>query len=100
LLLRTGDLAIRAALGATPAKVVSTLWRELSVVVVAGATLGWLASAASRRVLASLMPETMSVGLLDALLSVVILVAIVCTAGLAPTLRAIRMDIAQALRAH
>jgi putative ABC transport system permease protein len=100
LLLRTGDLAIRAALGAAPAQIVSTLWRELSGVVAAGAALGWLASAASRRVLASVMPETMGVGLLEALLGVVILVAVVVSAGLPPTLQAIRMDIARALRAN
>jgi predicted lysophospholipase L1 biosynthesis ABC-type transport system permease subunit len=96
---RTREIGIRAALGATPARIRDTMMRQAIVVAGGGACVGLAAALATTRLLRSLLFEVsptdpITLGAVSVLLMVVALFA-----AYLPVRRATRIDPIRALRA-
>jgi predicted permease len=96
---RTRELAIRAAVGATPAELVALVLSAGVRLTVGGAAIGGIAALAGVRVLQSMFT---GLGYFDPRAfagSVALLVAVSVIAALVPSIRIARLDAARALRA-
>jgi ABC-type antimicrobial peptide transport system permease subunit len=97
---RTGEIGVRVALGAAPAKVVVWIIRESLLVTVAGLAAGAVLSYAATRLVAS---RFSGLTLLDAWIpgaAILALMAIAALAACVPAWRAARIDPAVALRSN
>jgi predicted permease len=98
LVFRRRELAIRAGLGASRRDIAATLLRETFAVLAAGVALGLATTMVLTRLLSGFVVEMGSLTAVNAVQASVILTAVAGVATLVPTLRALRIDIAQALR--
>jgi ABC-type antimicrobial peptide transport system permease subunit len=97
LALRTRELAIRAGLGAGPRQIAGTLLRETVVVVITGSLIGLSVTLTIQRFVNNFIAIDGS-RYWSPIEAVLIMTVITAVATLIPTMRALRMDIAQALR--
>jgi predicted permease len=101
---RLREMAVRAAIGASPGRLVRQLLAETILFAIGGAGLGLAFAFAAVRVLTSVdptsLPAVAPVGLDVAVVVVALLAATTATvlAGLAPALRAGRVDLVESLR--
>ena len=101
---RIREMAVRTALGASPARLVRQLFAESVVLAVAGALLGLGLATAGLRILTSVdptsLPRLAPVGLDAAVISFTLLTAVMTTLlfGLAPALRTLPVDVVDSLR--
>jgi predicted permease len=95
---RTAEFGIRLALGASRARVLTTVLRESLTVVGIGAAVGVAAVFAVARLLAALLFGVSGTDLSTVVVAVAILTAIAGIAGAAPAWRAARVDPMVALR--
>jgi hypothetical protein len=96
--LRTREIAVRMALGATPVDVRRMVSRQAGVVVAVGIAVGLAGAVALTRVLGALLFGVSPVDPLTMMAAVAILAAVAVVASWVPARRAARMDPAQALR--
>ena len=102
---RSRELAVRAALGGSPRRLVGQMLAESVVIAAAGALVGLALAWVGIRVLLALAPANLprldAVRLDPLVLGFTILVSLVAAAlfGIVPALRAARPDLAEALRA-
>jgi putative ABC transport system permease protein len=95
---RSGELAVRMVLGATPVSVIAMVVRHVAALLVSGCVLGatlilWMAPAVERLVF-EVTPTEPSI-----LAEVILLLSLIATAGSAlPALRAVRVNPSTALR--
>ncbi|HEY3456437.1 MAG TPA: ABC transporter permease [Bryobacteraceae bacterium] len=97
---RTGEIGVRMALGAAPAKVVAWIVRESLVVTAAGIVAGAALSYAATRLVASRLS---GLTLLDVWIpgaAILVMMAIAALAASVPAWRAARIDPATALRSN
>jgi hypothetical protein len=97
-LLRRHELAIRTGLGAARQHIVRSLLKEFCLVFVVGSVLGIAASVGSQRVLSSLLGANLT-NVASLGLGSLLMAGVALAAALGPTLRAVRIDVAAALRA-
>ena len=101
---RIREMAVRTALGASPARLMRQLFAESVVLAVAGALLGLGLAMAALRILTSVdptsLPRLAPVGLDAAVISFTLLTAVLTTLlfGLAPALRTLPLDVVDSLR--
>jgi putative ABC transport system permease protein len=95
---RNRELAIRASLGAGPHEIATTLLRETFVVLVAGVAVGLLTTLALTRILSGFVVDIGSMTLLNSVQATTILIVVAGIATAMPILRALRIDVARALR--
>lgn len=101
---RLREMAVRTAIGAAPSRLMRQLLTESVVLAVCGALLGLALAAAGLRVLTRLDPTSLPplapVGLDAAVVAFTLLIGIATTLlfGLAPALRALRVNLVDALR--
>jgi len=101
---RIREMAVRTALGASPARLMRQLFAESVVLAVAGALLGLGLAMAALRILTSVdptsLPRLAPVGLDAAVISFTLLTAVLTTLlfGLAPALRTLPVDVVDSLR--
>ena len=95
---RTRELAIRAGLGASPAAMASGVLREIIVILASGSIAGLAMTLGSQRFLASLIVNGKNLDIHQMALVIGITVTTTIAAVIVPTARAVRMDIAKALR--
>ena len=101
---RMREMAVRTALGASPTRLVRQLFTESIVLALAGAVLGLGLAAAALRVLTSVDPTSLPalapVGLDPGVIVFTLLTAVITTLvfGLAPAVRTLPVDVADALR--
>ena len=95
---RTRELAIRAGLGASPAAMASGLLREIIVILASGSIAGLAMTLSSQRFLASLIVNGKNLDIHQMAIVIGITVTTTIAAVIVPTTRAVRMDIAKALR--
>lgn len=95
---RTHEIGIRVAIGATPAQVVRLVMGRTGKLVAAGSAIGIALALASGKVLSAILYQASpgQPGLICAVLFIVVLLGIL--SSWAPTLRALRIDPASALR--
>lgn len=89
---RRREIAVRMALGATPAAV---LWRTLGRAAMsggAGLVLGSVATLGAAHLVSGLVPGAPSVGYADLVVALVVLFAAVMAAALVPAMRGVRTD--------
>lgn len=101
---RMREMAVRTALGASPARLVRQLFTESVVLALAGAVLGLGVAAAALRVLTRVGPTSLpslapvSLDLVVIGVTLVLAVATTLIFGLAPALRALPVDLVDSLR--
>ncbi len=101
---RVREIAVRTAMGASPAQLARQLFTESVVLAIAGAVLGLALGAVSLRVLTAVDPTSLPplapVDLDLTVMTFTLLLAGVTTVmfGLAPAVRALRVDLVDALR--
>jgi ABC-type antimicrobial peptide transport system permease subunit len=96
---RTREIGVRVALGATPADVLGMVARQSSKLVAAGLALGLAAAAVAVRPLAMfLVPEVRPADPVNFAAVACVLALVAALATVAPTVRALRVDPAVALR--
>jgi predicted permease len=95
---RRRELAIRAGLGATPRDIAASLLQETVAVLVAGVALGLFATMLLTRLLSGFVVDIGSLTAANAVQATLILALVTGLASSVPTLRALRIDIARALR--
>ncbi len=96
--LRTGEMALRSALGASARQVINLVMRRGMVLAAAGAVLGVAGAVALRRVLGSQLYGVSSLDLPVLLLVPAVLLCVAALACLVPARRATRADPADLLR--
>jgi putative ABC transport system permease protein len=96
--LRTREVGIRMALGATPGRVLRAFIREGLALGIVGAALGTAGAIALTRVLAALLFGVTSLDRMTFATMGAILIAIVALASFVPAIRAARVNPVQALR--
>jgi predicted permease len=96
---RTREIGIRMAVGATPVAVSSMIVRDALVLVFAGIVLGIPAAIGSTSVVRSLLFGVTTTDGLTLAVTVLLLIATGAIASLRPSVRAVRVDPATALRA-
>jgi predicted permease len=97
LALRTRELAIRSGLGASPRQIAGTLLRETIVVVITGSVIGLCVTLAIHKFVDDFI-ATNGRHYWSPMEAVLLMTVITAVATLIPTMRALRMDIARALR--
>lgn len=95
---RNRELAIRAALGAGPHNIAATLLRETLIVLVVGVGSGLVMTLVLTRLLAGGLVDLGSITVRSSLQATLVLIAVAAVASLLPTLRAVRIDLARAIR--
>jgi len=95
---RTSEIGIRMALGARRAQVVRMVFRENSIVAVAGSALGLVAAVLASRALASFLYSTSARDPWVMVVAVAAVVVIASAASLLPALRAARIEPMAAIR--
>jgi predicted permease len=95
---RTGEIAVRIALGAQPVRVVAMILRETSGVVVAGLAIGGALAYWAAQFLASRLYEVAPQDPLTLSAAVAVLVVVAMSAAYLPARRASRLDPMAALR--
>lgn len=101
---RVREMAVRTAIGASPARLARQLFTESVVLATAGALLGLGLAAAALRVLTSVdpagLPRPGPIGLDVTVIGFTLALGVVTTLlfGLAPALRAVRVDLVDSLR--
>jgi predicted permease len=95
---RTGEIAVRLALGARPASVLSMVLREGALLALAGVALGILAALASSRMIAALLYGITPRDTTAFAGAVVVMVMVALLATILPARRASRVDPMSALR--
>jgi predicted permease len=95
---RTGEIGIRMALGARRAGVMAMVFRENTVIAVAGSAAGLIAALLASRTLASFLYNTSPSDPWVLMTSIAALAAIACAATLLPALRAARIEPMTAIR--
>jgi putative ABC transport system permease protein len=95
---RNKELAIRASLGAAAPKLAAALLREIAKVLVFGLAIGLAAIIITQKVLSSRILNINPLDLQNMIVSTGIIVCITGCAVLVPTLKAIRMNVFEALR--
>jgi len=95
---RTGEIGIRMALGARPARVATMVLKELGVLTGAGLALGIAAEFACGKLVASQLYGVEPTDGSILALATVVLAAVAFTAGLIPARRAARLDPVAALK--
>jgi len=95
---RNRELAIRAGLGASPRAIATALLRETIVVLTVGLIVGLGLTLALQRVMAGLIVDVGSMSIGNLLQAVLILFAMALAASVLPMMRALRIDLARALR--
>lgn len=95
---RNRELAIRAGLGAAPYDIAAALLRETLTVLVVGVSAGLATTLLLTRILAGFVVDSGSMTVRHALQATFILVIVTGVASSLPTLRALRIDLARALR--
>jgi predicted permease len=95
---RTSEIGIRMALGARRAQVVRMVFRENSMIAVAGSVVGLIAAGVASRALASFLYSTSARDPWVMVMAVVAMVAIASAASLIPALRAARIEPMSAIR--
>jgi putative ABC transport system permease protein len=97
---RTREIAIRMAIGATSADVARIVTRQTATLVGAGLGAGVALAVVLGRLLESLLLDAAGIDLLSLLASAVVIAVVAILATSIPTLRAIRVQAATALRAE
>ena len=97
---RTRDLAVRAAIGASPAQILGGALRQSVVLGVGGAVIGLLVASLVTRFLAALLFEVMPLDAASFVAAGAGLLAIVVLASVVPARRAARVDPALLLRSE
>jgi predicted permease len=95
---RTSEIGIRMALGARRAQVVRMVFRENSMIAVAGSAVGLIAAVLASRALASFLYSTSARDPWVMVFAVVAVVAIASAASLIPAIRAARIEPMSAIR--
>jgi len=95
---RRRELAIRAGLGAAPRDIATALLRESFVVLAAGIGVGLAATMALSRLMSGFVVDVGSVTIAKGVQTVFVVAAVAAIATWVPTLRALRIDVARALR--
>jgi putative ABC transport system permease protein len=95
---RTGEIGLRAALGAAPGALMRMVLREAFLLVAAGVALGLPATIASVRVLGSLLFGIAATDTTTMALAALVLAMIAAIAAWLPARRAAAVDPATALR--
>jgi len=98
LALRNRELAIRASLGAGPSRIARELLRETARVVAVGVIAGGALTFILRRVLATFIGRVEPIAIVNVLELLTIVGVIVGASLVLPTMRAVRLDLARALR--
>jgi predicted permease len=97
---RTREIGIRMALGARPVNVIRKVTTEVFGMLLLGSAIGLGAGIASERYLEKLLFQVKVTDTAIVAMPIVALIAAGILAALAPTIRAVRVDPAQALRAE
>ena len=97
---RTRELGIRAALGATPRRILRQVLRQGLVLALAGIGLGMLGALAAGRLLRGLLYEVTATDPTILTAVVLLLAAVALAASVVPAWRATRIDPIQALRSE
>ena len=97
---RTREIGIRMALGARPVNVVQKVTAEVFGMLILGSAIGLGAGVASERYLEKLLFQVKATDAVVIATPILALIAAGILAALAPTIRAVRVDPAQALRAE
>jgi ABC-type antimicrobial peptide transport system permease subunit len=95
---RRRELAIRAGLGAAPRDVAAALLRESFVVLAAGIGVGLALTLTLSRLMSGFVVDVGSITIAKGIQTVLVVAVVAAIATWMPTLRALRMDIARALR--
>jgi putative ABC transport system permease protein len=95
---RNRELAIRASLGAEPHNLAASLLRETLMVLALGSTVGLASALVLTRVLSGFVVNVGPVSLSRSVQAAVILSLVALVASAIPTVRALRIDLARALR--
>jgi predicted permease len=98
--LRTREIGIRMALGATDSAVIGIFVRGAGRLIVIGSAVGILAAIALATLVRSQVPFLPSVDVMEFVLPMAILIVFAVAAGLVPARRASRVDPARTLRAE
>jgi len=97
---RSQEIGVRAALGATPAKIGSLIVREALILAVIGTVIGLVVSLASTRAVRSVLFEVSPVDPLTLAVAAISLVAAACIAAAVPARFASRVDPLVAMRSE
>ena len=97
---RTREFGIRLAVGSEPRNIVAGVVKEGMAMAALGVVCGALGGAALARLVASLVPDLRSPGVLPAAGAALLLLSAAVFASLVPAARAARVDVMQALRSE